>query len=52
MGRRSGIGTIGLVALGVIAVGAIYQLNKSGGQGVANDVTGVTNNAINNVFKS
>ena len=52
MGRRSGIGTIGLVALGVIAVGAIFQLNKSGGQGVANDVTSISNNALAGIFKS
>ena len=51
MGRHS-IGTLGLVALGVLGIAAIYQLNKSGGQGVANDTTSIANNTLNNIFKA
>lgn len=48
---RGVVGTLGLVAMGVIAVAAIYQLNKGGSTGVTASATSVSNNTITNLFK-
>lgn len=50
MRGRSGLGTFALLGLAFFGIAAIYQLNKSGGAGVANDATGVSNNVIKSVF--
>lgn len=51
MGQRGTvIGTIGMVAMGVIGVAVIYQLGAHKNP-VAGDVTQITNTTLNNLFK-
>lgn len=49
-GRGIG-GTIALLGMGVIAVAAIYQLNKGGTTGVTATTGNVVNSTVTNMFK-
>lgn len=44
-------GSVAVVALGVIVVAAIYQLNKGGTTGVTATTGNVVNNTVTNLFK-
>lgn len=50
MQRGTVVGTIGVIAMGVIGVAVIYQLGAHNNP-VAGDVTSITNTTLSSLFK-
>ncbi len=54
MGNGKGaqiIGGLVAVAVGVLVIAGIFQLNQNKGAGVASDTTSIANNTLSSVFK-